>query len=408
MPANRTAANLASLPDTRTRDPPVMSAHHTDKAAPTSSLEPSHTKPTTHTQAGLSHVTVQSHYAAVGLSDGTVLLHHIERDLPMDHVAISPTQQPVQALAFADHYLLSLCADHTLSVVDLWQSPRGVQLRVGVVRDATALTATVRAAHVPSAEDCGVAASAAETMRRMSARVRDAAAAVRMRILIAGPTTALYDLHLADGDHLSQSTLTCVLRFASQGATVDYVWMSSAWPHAAVSSRTRERVIHEGAVRPATDEDESNTNNDTHEEVVEEEEEGSSNGYRAVRRRPRAGQQAIVPAAHVSHTHSVAVMASAEDGVIHVWDVQPGEDVVVRCRRTLRCGQRIANLAVWRSASSHPHTRHVVMATTFTGTVLMWDLGYALLPPVVEPTPLPPHSYSSLPPHKADCCMASR
>lgn len=99
-----------------------------------------------------------------------------------------------------------------------------------------------------------------------------------------------------------------------------------------------------------------------------------------------------------------AVTASPQDSTLRIWNVgdQPSQSTstegaaafTARCRRTLICGQRFADVCVLEGKSNY-----FITATTFTGAVLLWDLGSQLLPTTPEPFPLSPHVilYSSNP-----------
>lgn len=246
--------------------------------------------------------------AAVGLSDGTVLLHDVTKGELLGHIAISDTQHALISLAMCGPYLLALAANNTLFVLHMLQAGLGPLLRVKTQPDATALAVSP----VDARED----------------------AVAAFRVLVAGPTHAVYRVQMHSsakaagrGGHTAEK----IVAFASQGTAVDYAWINDA-----------------------------------------------------------AGDGG-----------AAAVTASAQEGTIRVWDLRPFapeaslEDraaLTARCRRTLFGGQRLVNICVLEGVarSGAPRSSVVVLATTFTGAVLLWDLGERLLPRIVEPTPLQP------------------
>ncbi|EPY23936.1 hypothetical protein AGDE_12622 [Angomonas deanei] len=97
-------------------------------------------------------------------------------------------------------------------------------------------------------------------------------------------------------------------------------------------------------------------------------------------------------------THRLAVVtASAQEGLVRVWDVVLSKSSktipvpmrrIAQCRHTLVCGQRISSLSV-RVASP---TSATVAASTFTGFSLLWEFHNGLLPTTVtQPLPMAPH-----------------
>eukprot|EP00796_Vickermania_ingenoplastis_P010482 gene10482-7287_t len=128
---------------------------------------------------------------------------------------------------------------------------------------------------------------------------------------------------------------------------------------------------------------------------------GAATNFRAEKKSSFASQCGEVTFAWLSAAASpqgrAAVTASQQDAAVRLWDVQSAADALgrsaaeaagdhARCRRTLVCGQRIADVSVLEGRH-----RCFVSATTFTGAVLLWDLGATLLPAAPEPFPLPPH-----------------
>ncbi|KAK7194396.1 hypothetical protein NESM_000355800 [Novymonas esmeraldas] len=276
---------------------------------------------------------VSSFHAAVGLSNGTVLLHDIRRDAPLAHTQVSETQQPILSLRMCGGYVFCLAANHTMYAVRIHDAAAGPCLRVRVPPDASSIAVTA----VTPAAGSGVTAPHQV-----------------WRVLVAGPTNALYEVRaLAGGGGVDgaaadapQVHATKLLAFPSQGTSAEFAWVSS-----------------DAAAR--------------------------------------GGGGGAVSDAPVSLP---AITASAQDGAVRIWDMQytpstaslmAGVDgvaaastaVVARCRRTLLCGQRILHVSVLAGAARRGQ---YVMATTLTGSVLLWSLGDALLPPVAEPVPLRP------------------
>lgn len=260
---------------------------------------------------------VAAYYAAVGLSNGTVLLHDVRRDVPLAHVQVSETQQPIVSLQISAGYVFCLAANHTLYAMRIRDAgATGPCLRLRVQPDASAIAVTAVAANTANAHEA-------------------------FRVLVAGPTNALYEVRTlasrSAAAEVPQVQATKLVAFPSQGTSAEFAWVSDA-------------ASASGGALPA-------------------------------------------------------ITASAQDGVVRVWDVQhaapsalPGTangavDAVpttARCRRTLICGQRILNVSVLPAAAAAARAGNYVMVTTLTGSVLLWSLGEALLPAVVEPVPLRP------------------
>ncbi|KPA86888.1 hypothetical protein ABB37_00929 [Leptomonas pyrrhocoris] len=273
--------------------------------------------------------------AAVGLSNGTLLLHDVNRDVLLAHVQVSETQQPLISLQLCGGFVFCLAANSMLYAVRLRDAAAGPCLRLRVQPDASSIAAT---------------------KVTKDSRSNDSSAAHHMyRVMVAGPTNALYEVGSLANNHSSGNTTPQLLHakkclaFPSQGTTAEFAWVSD---------------VSEELDTPAS-----------------------------------------LP----------AVTASAQDGVVRLWDLQydraasspasllggatntdagaGGTGMLARCRRTLLCGQRILSVSVLPSANGHHNgTRkgNYIMVTTLTGSVLLWSLGEALLPPVVEPMPLKP------------------
>jgi hypothetical protein len=265
---------------------------------------------------------VATYYAAVGLSNGTLLLHDVRRDMLIAHVQVSEMQQPLTSLQLCGGFAFCLAANSTIYVVSLRDAAAGPCLRLRVQPDASSIA--------------------------VAKVLDDGGASPAYRVMVAGPTNALYEVRTltTGGSATVQATpqvhATKLLVFPSQGTTAEFAWVSNTPAHT-------------------------------------------------------AGSVASLP----------AITASAQDGVVRVWDLQydsaapspasllgtaGSTALTARWRRTLLCGQRILNVSVLPSTGGPAsHRRHnYVMVTTLTGSVLLWSLGDALLPPVVEPTPLKP------------------
>ncbi|KEG07872.1 hypothetical protein DQ04_08591020 [Trypanosoma grayi] len=255
-------------------------------------------------------------FAAVGLSNGTVLLHNVGKDELVQHLAVSDTQQPITAMAFCGRYLFCLTANRSLQVVDCVRGER-VAANLRVQQDAGAIAVV---------EDI----TSSEVTPSAAARKKAAVAGCSSyRIFVAGPTNAVYTLRLTTTTSSSSSeahnsaavALERLVSFASQASRADFAWMGGT---------------------------------------------------------PQS---------------PVVVTASAQEGVVRVWDARAtvdGRTVASRCRRSLLCGQRIVNISVQEATSSSNKGEAFVVATTFTGSVLVWELGNALLTTVAEPLPTPP------------------
>lgn len=274
---------------------------------------------------------LESFYAAAGLSNGTVILHHIDSNESLGEVLVSPTQMPVQSLAVCDGFLWCLSADGKVSLVNLGHPEDGVCFQFAVQSNASALTVTRR---VSSDAVSG-----------------DQSAEYIFDVLVVGSTTSLFAVTVhsaairrkagmdAQGSGLFRMIKGISFASSSQGSSVSFAWISP--------TKRREN-----------------------------------------------GQ--------------AAVTASATESTIRVWDVQSAQEQasigarstegsasqLARCRRTLVCGQRIADVSVLESDAGC-----FISATTFTGAVLIWDLGTSLLPRIAESLPLSPDIilYSAVP-----------
>ncbi|KAG5476431.1 hypothetical protein LSCM1_04136 [Leishmania martiniquensis] len=301
---------------------------------------------------------VATYYAGVGLSDGTVILHDVRRDAQLAHVQVSETQQPIISLQICGGYAFCLAGDHTLYAVQVQGAAAGPCLRLRVPPDASSIAVTTLAAL--DAEET----TADSTTARVGVWDRV------FRVLVSGPTNALYEVRsqarsssgaaactaAAKTAGTPQLPATKFLVFPSQGTSAEFAWVSSVAPPALC---------------------------------------------------------AAAPGGASDVAFSLpAITASAQEGVVRIWDVQyalstasaaasllaTGLDsatalstaVVARCRRTLLCGQRILNVSVLPGTTDDTRKGNYVMVTTLTGSVLLWSLGGALLPPVVEPVPLKP------------------
>lgn len=276
---------------------------------------------------------VAPYYAAVGLSNGALLLHDVRRDALLAHVQVSEAQQPLISLQLCGSFAFCLAANSTLYVVRLRDASAGPCLRLRVQPDASSVAVTAVE---------GRSGSAAAT-----------AAGQTYRVMLAGLTNALYEVcttaHTAMPD-ASQLHATKLLAFPSQGTAAEFAWVSST----AVKSN------------------------------------GGGVGEEGIASLPAitaSAQDGVVRLwdlqyDSVSATGAVAGMATSTTAAT-------ANGVLARCRRTLLCGQRILNVSVLPSV---PGTRrgNFITVTTLTGSVLLWSLGEVLLPSVVEPMPLKP------------------
>ncbi|KAG5476154.1 hypothetical protein LSCM4_05113 [Leishmania orientalis] len=301
---------------------------------------------------------VATYYAGVGLSDGTVILHDVRRDIQLAHVQVSETHQPIISLQICGGYVFCLAGNHILYVVQIQSAAAGPCLRLRVQPDASSIAVTTLAA-LDTAE-----VSVDPTTARFSVLHRV------FRMLVTGPANALYEIRsqannssgaaacsaTANRTGTPQLHATKLLAFPSQGTSAEFAWVSDMAPPA-LSTAARGGVSERSLSLPA-------------------------------------------------------ITASAQEGVVRIWDVQytpssasaaalllaAGLDsaaasstaVVARCRRTLLCGQRILNVSVLPDTTDGTRKGNYVMVTTLTGSLLLWSLGGALLPPVVEPVPLKP------------------
>ncbi|CBZ27950.1 conserved hypothetical protein [Leishmania mexicana MHOM/GT/2001/U1103] len=305
---------------------------------------------------------VATYYAAVGLSDGTVILHDVRRDVQVAHVQVSETQQPIISLQICGGYAFCLAANHILYVVHVQNATSGPCLRLRVQPDASSIAVTTLT----------VMDTVAVTEARTASRATDPHRI--FRVLVSGPTNALYEVRALANNPSSNGSggamagtaaantavppqvhATKLLAFPSQGTSAEFAWVSSVAPSALPAG---------------------------------------------------GGGVSDTPVS------LPAITASAQDGVVRIWDVRytpppssaaasllttgldsvaaPSSAVVARCRRTLLCGQRILNVSVLPDTTNGSRKGNYVMVTTLTGSVLLWSLGDALLPPVVEPVPLKP------------------
>lgn len=243
-------------------------------------------------------------YAAVGLSNGTLLLKNVGKDEPVQHLALSETHQEITAMAFCGRYVFCLASNRSLYVVDCLRG-ECVASHLRVQHDAGAIAVLENVDAHGVNNNCDTAVSV-------------------FRVFVSGPTNAVYTLCLgAEAAEKSAVTLERLISFASQASRSDFAWMGGTM------------------------------------------------------RRP------------------VVVTANAQEGVVRVWDACPNVDVQTtssRCRRTLLCGQRVVNISVHdtTSAGNNSADEVFVVATTFTGAVLVWNLGHSLLTSTAEPMPMPP------------------
>ncbi|GET89492.1 hypothetical protein, conserved [Leishmania tarentolae] len=306
---------------------------------------------------------VAIYYAAVGLSDGTVILHDVGRDVQLAHVQVSETQQPIISLQIDGGYAFCLAANHVLYVLPIQNAASGPCLRLCVQPHASSIAVTTLAAMDTATGTTASTASSATVPHRV------------FRVLVLGPTNALYEVRaLVNNSSCNRSgamagpatTNTAVtpqmhatklLAFPSQGTSAEFAWVSNVVPSAVSAGDGGGGVSDTPVSLPA-------------------------------------------------------ITASAQDGVVRIWDVRyapqtssasasllstdvdnvaaASSTVVARCRRTLLCGQRILNVSVLPDTPNGSRKDNYVMVTTLTGSVLLWSLGDALLPPVVEPVPLKP------------------
>ncbi|ESL11004.1 hypothetical protein TRSC58_01255 [Trypanosoma rangeli SC58] len=251
-------------------------------------------------------------YAAVGLSNGTMLLQNVARDEVAQHLAVSDTQQAITAAVFCGHYVFCVATNRSLCVIDCL---RGESV----------------ASHLRVQHDVG-AIAVMEDVAQDTPHGPHAKGPVFL-VFVSGPTNAVYTLRLSSSG-LAQNTGATMERmvcFASQASRSDFAWMGG----------TRK--------------------------------------------------------------HPVVVTASAQEGVVRVWDASPtvsSQTTSARCRRSLLCGQRIVDVSVHGPATPHDGTdshrnsvdsgEAFVVATTLTGAVLVWNLGNTLLTPLADPVPTPP------------------
>ncbi|RNF13696.1 uncharacterized protein Tco025E_06083 [Trypanosoma conorhini] len=251
-------------------------------------------------------------HAAVGLSNGTVLLHNVTKDELVQHLAVSDTQQAITAAVFCGHYLFCVAANRALCVVDC-------------------LRGETVAAHLRLQHDVGAIAVVASAGQDTPHGVPATGSA--FLVFVSGPTNAVYTLFLGAGAaQRAGATMERLVTFASQASRADFAWMGG------------------------------------------------------------------------SRQQPVVVTASAQEGVVRVWDARPtvgSQTAASRCRRSLLCGQRILEVSVHDPATPHDGAdsrrngvntagEAFVVATTFTGAVLVWNLGSALLSSVADPVPTPP------------------
>lgn len=266
---------------------------------------------------------LETFYAAAGLSNGTVIVHNIDANEAVGEVLVSPTQMPVQSLSICDGFLWCLGTDQKVSLINLRHPEDGVCFQFSAQSNASAIT-------VISRRETSTAGTTSN----------DSVEEDVFDVLVAGSTTSLFAVTVhrvatTGGKAGMRSRGSGLFRvekgtsYASQGVSVSFAWLSA----------TR-------------------------------------------RKEGRA-----------------AVTASAAESTIRIWDVQSAEEqaacgsrstegaanLLARCRRTLVCGQRIADVSVLESEAGC-----FISATTFTGAVLIWDLGAALLPHIAEPLPLSP------------------
>lgn len=270
---------------------------------------------------------VEMTFAAAGLSNGKVILHHVEGNKALGQVLVSPTQQPVVHMSICSGCLWCLSEDNKVSLVRLDRPEEGVCFQFSSLSSCSSLAVVQR--EVGGAEER------------------------KFDVLVVGSVTTMYTITVYGGTASKKNQeerFQCEkgVSFASQGAAASFAWLSP-YP------------LQNGS------------------------------GKNSFRKQGRA-----------------AVTASPQDATIRVWDVVSEKHISAdanlteertsalsaRCRRTLMCGQRIADVSVLEGSTSC-----FIAATTFTGAVLIWDLGSVLLPPIAESVALSPDMVlsSSLP-----------
>lgn len=305
-------------------------------------------------------VQISSHYAVAGFSNGSIIIHHVEHNVAVEEVLVSPTQQAVLSMSICGDFLWCLTADYKVSVVPLHlpqQSSDGGEappFRFPCNADVSCISVVKRGNTSPSSSEsqkreevfdvlvAGASTSLYTITVHRSAATAMTASSARQR---AGTQKEGYLFHMEKG-----------VSFASQSGSVSFAWLSRYQDHKRMP------------IEAKNDHPSSST---------------SSSGDRYGGR--RMGRPAVT--------------GSPQDTTIRIWDVQSAEEQLqageqttenlaalhARCRRTLVCGQRVAHISVLEGP-----THSFVAATTCTGAVLIWVFAGGLLSPVPETLPLFP------------------
>ncbi|RNF00869.1 hypothetical protein TraAM80_07332 [Trypanosoma rangeli] len=251
-------------------------------------------------------------YAAVGLSNGTMLLQNVARDEVAQHLAVSDTQQAITAAVFCGQYLFCVATNRSLCAIDCLRG-ESVASHLRVQHDVGAIAVMEGAAQ--------------DTQHGSHAK------GSVFLVFVSGPTNAVYTLRLSSSGDAQNTgaTMERLVCFASQASRSDFAWMGG------------------------------------------------------------------------NRKHPVVVTASAQEGVVRVWDASStvsSQTTSARCRRSLLCGQRILDVSVHDPDTTHnsmdSHRNGVdsgeafVVATTLTGAVLVWNLGNTLLTSLADPVLTPP------------------
>lgn len=281
--------------------------------------------------------TLYTTFAAVGLSNGTLLLHNVGKDELVGHLCVSDTQQAVVATAFTGHFLLCVTADRLLHVVDCIRGER-IVTNLRVQHDASAIAAV---------EDVVTSAGRDDFIPESV-----------FCIFISGPTNALYRLRIGNnatsgdvgGVHSAvAASLDRLITFASHTSRTDIAWMGGTPQQPVViTSNAQEGAVRVWDARPSLD--------------------GSTATSRC-RRSLMCGQRII----------GISVREGASSGDDRGLDGM--NDLPSAANNGAKGEGDIGRMSDGGA---------LVVVTTFTGTVLVWMLGRSLLVAVAEPMPRPP------------------
>nr|CCC48695.1 conserved hypothetical protein [Trypanosoma vivax Y486] len=278
---------------------------------------------------------IRTCFTAVGLSDGTVLLHNVAKDVLVGHIPVSDTRQPVTAMAFCGKYLFCLLMNSFVQVVDC----------MAVERVAKNFRVQPNAGAIAVVEEQGATSAICQEAGDGSPLESV------FRIFVSGSTNAVYTLKIGrsatqENDvachRVASASLERVVSFASQASRSEMAWMGGTQQcPVALTANAQEGVVRVWDASASC---------------------SSSAAVSRCRRSLMCGQRIV----------NICVR-EAVDCV----DTNLTESTV-EARTTSGLGSKISS------------SEALVVVTTLTGSILVWVLGTTLLPAVAEPIPQPP------------------